>query len=82
MRFTEIWVQKQILMVLRGPWLARAGNLDIPIGISRFLSLPGPLRSLQNKEIHKISIEIVFSNPKLVFPILDLKKSPQNVTFM
>ena len=47
-------------MILRGPWPARAGNLDIPIGILRFLSLPGPLGSLQNRGNHKISIEIVF----------------------
>ena len=82
MEFTEICVQNQILMVLRGPWLARAGNLHIPIGISRFLSLPGPLRSFQNREIPKVSIEIIFSTAKLVLPPLDLKKWPQNVTFM
>ena len=67
MEFAEIWVQNQILWVLRGPWLARAGNLDIPIGILRFLSLPGPLRSLQNGENHKISIEITFFHSKTGF---------------
>ena len=82
MRFTEIWVQKQILMVLRGPWLARAGNLDIPIGIPRFLSLPGPLRSLQNRENHNVSIEIAFSHSETGFSAPGPPKSPQNVTFM
>ena len=60
MKFAEFWVQNQILWVLKDPWLARAGNLDIPIGILRFLSLPGPPRSPQNREIPKISIEITF----------------------
>ena len=67
MKFAEFWVQNQILWVLRGPWLARAGNLDIPIGILRFLSLPGPLRSLQNREIPKIFIEITFLHSKTGF---------------
>ena len=67
MKFAEIWVQNQILWVLRGPWLARAGNLDIPIGILRFLSFPGPLRSLQNGEIPKIFIEITFLHSKTGF---------------
>ena len=64
----EIWVQNQNLWVLRGPWLTRAGNLDIPIGILRFLSLPGPLRSLQNGENHKISIGITFFHSRTGFP--------------
>ena len=68
MKFAEIWVQNQILWVLRGPWRARAGNLDIPIGILRFLSLPGPLRSLQNREIPKIFFEIHFLHSKTGFP--------------
>ena len=58
MKNGEIWRQNQIFGVLKDPWPAQAGNLDIPIGILRFLSLPGPLRSLQNGENHKISIEI------------------------
>ena len=82
MIFDEIQLQNKIFMILGGPWPARAGNLDIPIGILRFLSLPGPLRSLQNRVNHKISFEIAFSNPKQVFPPLDLKKWPQNVTFI
>ena len=49
MKFHEIWLQHEIFMILGGPWPARAGNLDIPIGILRFLSLPGPLRSLQKQ---------------------------------
>ena len=67
MKFAEVWVQNQILWVLRGPWRARAGNLDIPIGILRFLSLPGALRSLQTGEKHKISIEIIFLHSKTGF---------------
>ena len=66
-KFPEILVQNQILEVLRDPWPARAGNLNIPIGILRFLSLPGPLRSLQNREIPEIFIEITFSHSKTGF---------------
>ena len=67
MKLAEIWVQNQILWVWRGPWRARAGNLDIPIGLLRFLSLPGPLRSLQNGENHKFPIEITFFHSRTVF---------------
>ena len=67
MKFPEIWVQNQILEVLRGPWPARAGNLDIPIGILRFLSLPGPLRSLQNGENHKKPIDFTFFHSRTGF---------------
>ena len=67
MKVAGIWVQDQILGVLRGPWLAWAGNFNIPIGILRFLSLPGPLRSLQNGENHEISIEITFFHSKTGF---------------
>ena len=67
MKFPEILMQNEILEVLRGPWPARAGNLNIPIGILRFLSLPGPLRSLQNGENHKISIEITFFHSRTGF---------------
>ena len=67
MKFAEFWVQNQILWVLRGPWPARAGNLDIPIGILRFLGLPGPHGSLQNRENHKISIEIALFRSKTGF---------------
>ena len=67
MKFLEILVQIQILKVLRGPRPARARNLNIPIGILRFLSLPGPLRSLQNGENHKISIEITFLHSRTGF---------------
>ena len=69
-------------MILRGPWPAGAGNLDIPIGILRFLSLPGPLGSLQNRETHKIFIEITLFHSKTVFPLQDLKKLSENVTFI
>ena len=67
MKFHEIWLQNEIFMILRGPWPAWAGNLDIPIGILRFLSLPGPLRSLQNRGIPKIFIEITFLHSKTGF---------------
>ena len=67
MKFPEILMQNQILEVLRDPWPARAGNLNIPIGTLRFLSLPGPLRSLQNRENHKISIEITFFHSRTGF---------------
>ena len=81
MKWAEIWVQNHILWVLRGPWRARAGNLYIPIGILRFLSLPGPLRSLQNGENHKNTIEITFFTPELVFPLLDLKMVPERYVY-
>ena len=54
-------------MILRGPWPAGAGNLDIPIGILRFLSLPGPHGFLKNQENHKISVEIALFHPKPSF---------------
>ena len=69
-------------MILRGPWTAGAGNLDIPIGISRFLSLPGPHGFLKNQENHKIPLQSIFSVPNQVFPLLELKKLAQNVTFI
>ena len=67
MKFAEISLQKQILMVPRGPWPARAGNLDIPIGILRFLSLPGPHGALQNRENLGISAEIALFQSKTGF---------------
>ena len=67
MKFPEILMQNQILEVLRDPWPARAGNLNIPIGILRFLSLPGQLRSLQNGENHKSHIEITFFHSRTGF---------------
>ena len=67
MKFPEILMQNGILEILRVPWPARAGNLDIPIGISRFLSLPEPLRSLQNGENHKIPIQITFFHSRTGF---------------
>ena len=63
MKFAEIEVQDQILWVLRRPWRARAGNLGIPIRILRFVSLPGPLRSLQNREITFFHSKTGFSAP-------------------
>ena len=67
MKFPGILMQNEILEILRGPWPARAGNLNIPIGILRFLSLPGPLRSLQNGENHEISVEITFFHSRTGF---------------
>ena len=66
-KYGEIWPQNWVLRILRGPWPARAGNLNIPIGILRFLSLPGPLRSLQNREIPQIFIEITILHSKTGF---------------
>ena len=54
-------------MILRGPWPAWAGNLDIPIGILRLLGLPRPHGSFQNRENHNISIEIAFFRSKTGF---------------
>ena len=62
-------------MILRGPWPAGAGNLDIPIGILRFLSLPGPHGSLQNRENHKISTEIALFHSKTGFSASAAKKN-------
>ena len=67
MIFEGIWLQNRILMILRGPWPARAGNLDIPIGILRFLSLPGPHGALQNRENLEISAEIALFQFKTGF---------------
>ena len=67
MKCHKIWLQNEIFMILTGPWPARAGNLDIPIGILRFLGLPGPHGSLQNRENHKISIEIALFRSKTGF---------------
>ena len=74
MKFGAIQLQNDISMILGGPWPSRAGNLDIPIGILRFLSLPGPLRSLQNTENHKNGLNSLLSLPKQVFPTLEVKK--------
>ena len=76
MKFGEIQLQNDIFMILGGPWPARAGNLDIPIGILRFLSLPGPLRSLQNRENHKISFEIALFQSKTGFSAFGPQKMP------
>ena len=68
-------------MILRGPWTAGAGNLDIPIGISRFLSLPGPHGFLKNQGNHKKIVEIALFHPKPSFSASGAKKMAQNVTF-
>ena len=74
MKFGGILVQNEIFMIPGGPWPARAGNLDIPIGILRFLSLPGPLRSVQNRENHKIPVEIALFQSKTGFSISGAQK--------
>ena len=68
MKFHAIQPRNEIFMILGGPWPAWAGNLDIPIGILRFLGLPGPHGSLQNRENHRIFIEIAFFRSKTCFP--------------
>ena len=51
--------------ILVVPWPPHAENLDIPIGILRFLSLPGRPETLQNAQKrenrykHEISAEIM-----------------------
>ena len=67
MKFSEIQLQTETFMIVGGPWLARAGNLDIPIGILRFLSLPGPLGSILNRENHKIPFAIALLQSKTGF---------------
>ena len=79
MKFCEIQPQNWVLRILRGPWPARAGNLNIPIGILRFLSLPGPLGSLQNRKKLQIPAQITLFTPKLVFLPLGLKNRPRTL---
>ena len=70
----DILLQNWILMILRGPWPAGAGNLDIPIGILRFLNLPGPHGFLKNKENHRISVAIALFQSKPSFSAPGPKK--------
>ena len=67
MKICEIQLQNWFLKILRGPWPARAGNLNIPIGILRFLSLPGPHGSLQNRKKRKIPAQIALFHSKTGF---------------
>ena len=65
------------------PWTAGAGNLDIPIGISRFLSLPGPHGLLQNRKKTKISAQIAFFHSKTGFSDSGAKKiSPERYVYV
>ena len=82
MKICEIQLQNWFLKILRGPWPARAGNLNIPIGILRFLSLPGPHGSLQNRKKLKIPAQNALFHSKTGFSASGAKKSPQNVMFM
>ena len=83
MEFPEILMQNQILEVLRDPWPARAGNLNIPIGILRFLSLPGPHGSLQNREKLKIPAQIALFRSKTGFSASGSKKiAPERYVYV
>ena len=59
--------------ILVVPWPPHAENLDIPIGILRFLSLPGRPETLQNakkekkREKHGISAQIMKSHKISLF---------------
>ena len=67
MKFQGIGLQNEFLMILRGPWPAQAGNLNIPIGILRFLRPPGPPGSTQNREIPEISAESAHFGSRTTF---------------
>ena len=75
MEFCEIWPQNWVLRILRGPWPARAGNLNIPIGILRFLILPGPLGSLQNRKKLQIPAQIPLFQSRIGFSASGAKKT-------
>ena len=68
MKFHGIHPRNEIFMILGGPWPSWAGNLGIPIGILRFLGLPGPHGSLQNRENYRMSIEIALFRSNTCFP--------------
>ena len=82
MKLCQIGLQDWILMILRGPWPARAGNLNIPMGILRFLSLPGLHGLLQNSKKLKFPPKSHFSTPKLVFPLPELKNAPERYVYV
>ena len=75
MKFTEIGLQNWVLRILRGLWPARAGNLNIPIGILRFLSLPGSHGLLQNSKNLKISAQIALFHSKTGFSAPGARKN-------
>ena len=82
MKFSEIGLQNWVLRILRGPWPARAGNLNIPIGILRFLSLPGSHGLLQNKKL-QISTQIALFHSKTGFSASGAKKiSPERYVYV
>ena len=83
MKFGEIWPQNWVLRILRGPWPARAGNLNIPIGILRFLSLPGPHGSLQNRKKLQIPAQIALFHSKTGFSASGAKKiAPERYVYV
>ena len=83
MKFRYFQFQNWILMILGGPWPARAGNLDIPIGILRFLSLPGPHGSLQNSKKLQIPTQIALFHSKTGFSASGAKKiAPERYVYV
>ena len=63
------------LRILTGPWPARAGNPNIPIGILRFLSLPGSHGLLPNTKNLEICAQITFFLSKTGFSASGAKKN-------
>ena len=83
MKFCEIWLQNWVLRILRGRWPARAGNLNIPIGILRFLSLPGPHGSLQNRKKLQIPAQIALFRSKTGFSAFGAEKiAPERYVYV
>ena len=83
MKCGENQPQNWVLRILRGPWPARAGNLNIPIGILRFLSLPGPHGSLQNRKKLQIPAQIALFHSKTGFSASGAKKiAPERYVYV
>ena len=83
MKLGGIWPQNWVLRILRGPWPARAGNLNIPIGILRFLSLPGWHGLLQNRKKTQIPAQIALFHSKTGFSASGAKKiAPERYVYV
>ena len=83
MEFCEMQSQIWVLRILRGPWPARAGNPNIPIGILRFLSLPGPHGLLQNSKKLKNSAQIALFHSKTGFSASGAEKiAPERYVYV